>query len=256
MVKKIFAVILLLVIVALAGITYYVSSMDWNVYKQDIAYKFSEATGKKIEFNGPISVSLLPQPKMSANDIVISNNEDNKLAKIQTMNTSVDLLSILQGKPTIKSMTFEKAEIWIEQNKDGSFNWQNNSNKHLSDTMNNANLQNLTLHDTTIYYQNKAVDVKFQLNNVTADVQASSITGPYKVYGTFTKENEHFGISMSLGSISSLDDIDVTFGVTHPSTNSSFKFDGSFNPDSHNLQGILSGESEKTADFVNNIEFN
>ena len=27
--------------------------------------------------------------------------------------------------------------------------------------MNNADLQNLTLHDTTIYYQNKAVDIKF-----------------------------------------------------------------------------------------------
>lgn len=256
MVKKIFAVILLLIIVAFAGLTYYVSSMDWNVYKQDIADKFSEATGKKIDFKGPISVSLLPQPKMSANDIVISNNENKELAKIQTMNTSVDLLSILQRKPTIKSMTFEKAEIWIEQDKDGSFNWQNNSNKHFSDTMNNADLQNLTLHDTTIYYQNKAVDIKFQLNNVTADVQASSITGPYKVYGTFTKENEHFGISMSLGSISSLDDIDVNFGVTHPSTNSSFKFEGSFNPDSHNLQGNFSGESEKTADFVNNVAGN
>ena len=120
MVKKIFAVILLLIIVAFAGLTYYVSSMDWNVYKQDIADKFSEATGKKIDFKGPISVSLLPQPKMSANDIVISNNENKELAKIQTMNTSVDLLSILQRKPTIKSMTFEKAEIWIEQDKDGS----------------------------------------------------------------------------------------------------------------------------------------
>lgn len=253
MIKKIVLGFVLIIIIAMAGLTYYVSSMDWNIYKNNIANKVSELTGKAIVINGKISVSLFPQPKMSADNIAVYNSSDTQhpLAKIQKLDTSVDMFSLLRGRPDIKSLTLDKAEIWINQDSSGAFNWQNSKDERISETVLSSNLQNMTLHDTTVHYNNAGLDFGFDLNNVTADIQAASITGPYRLYGNFIKDNDHFGIALDLGSVSSLESIDVGFAITHPTTDSKLVFEGIFNPDKHDIKGELSGESQKTADFVN-----
>ena len=48
MFKKIFFGIVLVVILAFGGLTYYISNLDWNSYKGKIADKFLEITGKEI----------------------------------------------------------------------------------------------------------------------------------------------------------------------------------------------------------------
>ena len=57
----------------IGGLSAYVSTVDWNTYKNDIAEKFSEITGKKIEFSGSIDVQILPQPTLSAKNVKIIN---------------------------------------------------------------------------------------------------------------------------------------------------------------------------------------
>ena len=49
MFKKIFFGLLLFAVLAFGGLTYYISTLDWNAYKKDIADKFSELTGKDID---------------------------------------------------------------------------------------------------------------------------------------------------------------------------------------------------------------
>ena len=93
MAKKIILIFLGIIILAVAGIAGYIMMVDWNTHRQEIADKFSEITGKKIEFSGPISVELLPQPTLNAKNVKVvnPNNTTEVLATIDNMNTIVSL---------------------------------------------------------------------------------------------------------------------------------------------------------------------
>ena len=52
MFKKLFFGSLVVVVLAVVGATVYLNMIDWNQHKAAIAKQFSEATGKKVAFNG------------------------------------------------------------------------------------------------------------------------------------------------------------------------------------------------------------
>ena len=254
MIKKIILVILLLIILAFGGLVFYVSTMDWNKYKTDIAEKFSELTGKDIDIKGAISVSLLPQPNMKARSVSIYNRGDktNALASVNKMDMSVSLLSILSGTPDINSLSLSDAEIWIEQDENGHLNWSP-SGKDTALKTEKTNLRSLNLQNADIHYENKSADLKFDFKDINAEIQASAIDGPYRMDGNFIRNNDHFAIAVGIGSLSSLDGIETNFSISHPASESFLRFDGIYNPQEHNIKGDFSGGSKKPAHFINNL---
>ena len=77
--------------------------------------------------------------------------------------------------------------------------------------------------------------------------------GPYRLDGNFIKGGDHFAIAVGVGSLSSLDGVEINLSVAHPATESSFRFDGTYNPQEHNIKGDFSGGSKKTAQIINTL---
>ena len=71
MFKKIFFTLIILAVLAFGGLSAYVSTIDWNKHKNKIAEQFEEISGKKVVFDGPVSLSFFPSPNLSAKDIKI-----------------------------------------------------------------------------------------------------------------------------------------------------------------------------------------
>ena len=71
--KKLLLFLLALVVFAVVGVSVYVSTIDWNQHKNVIAQQFSEATGKRIVFEGPVSFKFLPTPYLNASNVKILN---------------------------------------------------------------------------------------------------------------------------------------------------------------------------------------
>ena len=76
MLKKILLGLFLVIILVFGGLTYYVSTLDWNTYKSKIADKFLEITGKEIDFAGSLNVSLFPEPHIIADNVSVYNQGD------------------------------------------------------------------------------------------------------------------------------------------------------------------------------------
>ena len=74
MFKKIFITLFVLIILALGGASYYVSTIDWNNYKNKITAQLEDVTGKKIVINGKIDLTFFPKPHLSATNIKIYNS--------------------------------------------------------------------------------------------------------------------------------------------------------------------------------------
>lgn len=255
MAKKIILIFLGIIILAVAGIAGYIMMVDWNTHRQEIADKFSEITGKKIEFSGPISVELLPQPTLNAKNVKVvnPNNTTEVLATIDNMNTIVSLQSLLKGTPDIQSMSLVGAEIWVNINEEGVLNWQSyKKSAEFNETdANNTRLQSLNIQNALLHFNNEAANLKFDLSQFNADIQADSLMGPYRLDGNFVKEQDHFGVAVSLGNFSGLSDVTVNFAITHPKSESFLRFDGTYMPNERTYKGDFSGGSKHTADFAN-----
>ncbi len=253
MLKKIVFGILLIGILVFAGITYYVSNLDWNTYKDTISQKFFELTGKQITFGGQLNISLLPQPVMKAENISIYNQgkKDKPLATIKTLETSVTLSSLLNEAPDITSLTLSDAKVWIEKEENGKYNWAHSDNEVSNLTSQKTNLHKLSLQNATFYYENKAADINLVLEKLNAELQTAAYDGPYRLDGNFSNNNEHYAIAIGVGSLSSIDGIEINFSLSHPSSESFFRFDGTYNTQEHNVKGDFSGGSQKTAQFIN-----
>lgn len=253
MVKKIILIFLGIVIVAVGGLFAYISMVDWNTHRQDIADKISEITGKKIEFSGPISVELLPQPTLSAKNVKIINPNRNAevLATIDSLNTVVSLQSLLKGTPDIRSLSLVGAEVWVNINENGELNWQNYNKSSFSNSDRNTKLQSLNIQNALVHFENAAEKMQFDLSQFNADIQAETLAGPYRLDGNFMKNQDHFGVALNLGSFSGLNDVTVNFAITHPKSESYLRFDGTYMPNEQAYKGDFSGNSKQTADFAN-----
>ena len=252
MFKKIFLGILLLLIIACGGAAFYVSTIDWNKYKGDIAQKFSELTGKDIKINGSVNISLLPHPSLKAHDVSVYNkgDEKNALASVKKIDMSVSLASVLEGTPDINSLSLNNAVIWVKQNEKGKLNWSFSGGEKSPDA-GKTSLQTLSLQNATFHYENESADIKFDIKKINAEIQAAEIGGPYRMDGNFIKDNDHFAVAVGIGSLNSLDGIETNLSISHPASESYFRFDGMYNPQDHSIKGDFSGGSKKTAKFVN-----
>lgn len=252
LVKKIILIFLGIVVLAAGGLVTYVSMVDWNKYRQEIADKFSEATGKKIEFSGPIRVELWPQPTLNAKNVKIvnPNNMDDILATIDSLNTSISLKSLLKGTTDVRSLSLVGAEIWVRINEKDELNWKNYNKASGSNDV-NARLQSLSIQNALVHFENIQHNVKFDLSQFNADIQAESLAGPYRLDGNFVKNQDHFGVAVSVGDFSQLTDIPVNFAITHPKSESFLRFDGVYMPNELAYKGDFSGGAKQTADFAN-----
>ena len=244
MAKKIILIFLGVFVLAVGGLTAYVSTIDWNTHRQEIADKFSEITGKKIEFSGPISVELLPQPTLSAKNIKIinPNKTSEVLATIDSLDTKVSLRSLLKGSPDIRSLSLIGAEVWVSVDEVGEWNWKSNSAGVFNDSNINTRLQSLSIQNALVHFENTAENIKFDLSQFNADIQAETLAGPYRVDGNFIKNQDHFGVAVSLGSFSGLADVAVNFAITHPKSESFLRFDGVYMPNEQAYKGDFSGK--------------
>ncbi len=253
MIKKIILIFLGIVIAAVGGLFAYISMMDWNTHRQDIADKFSEITGKKIEFSGSISVKLFPQPTLNAKNVKIinPNRSSEVLATIDNLNTEVSLRSLLKGTPDIRTLSLVGAEVWVNINETGELNWRNYSKSSFSDSDRNTRLQSLNIQNALVHFDNAVEKIQFDLSQFNADIQADTLAGPYRLDGNFMKNQDHFGVALSLGTFSGLNDVPVNFAITHPKSESFLRFDGTYMPNEQAYKGDFSGGSKKTADFAN-----
>ena len=118
--KKLIITLFVLIVLSVGGLATYISFMDWNNHKEQIAQELSSVLGVRIDVEGNLNGVLFPKPHIEASQITIINNSNSeKLATIERLETAVSLPSLLKGKPDIESLALEGVEIWINVDENG-----------------------------------------------------------------------------------------------------------------------------------------
>ena len=253
--KKIMLILAVLIVLAAAGVSIYISTIDWNQHKDKIAAQFNDITGKKIVFDGPVSFHLLPSPKLTATDIKVYTQEessDNKpLATIKSLEADLALGPLLNGDFEVKMMSLIEPEIWFKVLSEGKLNWQTPLTETQKQSLDDIkiSLDSVLLEKAKVNFVDEKHNIDTHLDNLNGEVIAESVFGPYRIEGSYVKDKNPEGFAISLGQFSESFATSVNFVLNQPTSKSYLRFDGKVLLKNSALNGNLIIESQKFKEF-------
>lgn len=259
MVKKFLIGLILVLLVAFGGLSYYVSTIDWNRYKDKITTQIEDVTGKKVVINGRGGLKFLPTPHLNATDIAVYNPNNVKngepLAQIKEIVTDLSLLPLIHKRFVIDNMNLVDAKILVEFLNNGKTNWYS----QIGDDQNfdfagvDIAFNSIMLQNSTVHIINKELNMDITLKKLNADITAQSLSGPFRIDGNFIKDENPAGFALNVGTLSESFATSLNLVLTHPTSDSYARFDGSVLSNNSEIQGNFTVESQKPSTFLNTI---
>lgn len=255
--KKVLLVFIILILVAVGGVTVYLNNIDWNRHKDKISQQFSQATGKEVVFDGPVRFSLFPSPYLEAGDINIYNRtvkgERVLLAKIKKLVSTLSISSLIGGNFHVERMSLVEPEIFVEAYSDGKLNWLSSGGNQQDIQIDNVemSLNSVTVEKAKMHIVNADNNINALLDNMNAEIIAQSLFGPYRIEGSYVKDNSPGGFAISLGQFSESFATSVNAVISHPQSESYVRFDGTILLNNDAINGNLIFESKNPINFFN-----
>ncbi len=247
--KKVILLVLGLIIAGVAGTAVYVSSIDWNEHKDKLAERFYQMTGKKIVFGGPVSLKFMPYPSLTAQNVKILNPQDMQakpLVEVKKLVAELSSRPLLSGIFEVRRMVLDAPQINIELLDNGSLNWQASAQEELKAEI---SLNSVSLKNASVLYEDPGRDITLRLDDLSGEIMAQSLYGPYRIEGNYIKDGVPQGFAVSVGKLSDSFATSLNLVFTHPVSKSYVRFDGSFMLKNKVLNGNVIFESAKLKDF-------
>ncbi|MDP2696725.1 AsmA family protein [Thalassospira sp.] len=268
--KKILAVIGALLVVVIAALLIIPSMIDWNSYKSQISTAVRDATGRTLDIRGDLSMSLLPFPALSVNDVALSNvpgATDAEMVSVQEVRVSVALMPLLTGNVQVTEISLIDPVIAIETFADGNNNLvfgpamadgsdagnivgpdtstgdapapQQSAEPARSsdgDLASSVQIDRLSVENATIIYRSPGSEERIE--GLTLDVTAGSLNGPLKGEGYVFYRGIPLTFNLDVGQISQTSAFPVALRVGIDKVKGSFDIGGQVD-----LSGDLPGFS-------------
>ncbi|WP_341747324.1 AsmA family protein [Candidatus Tisiphia endosymbiont of Dascillus cervinus] len=120
-----YSVALLILIIVILLITPLFISLE--SYKRLASDKVKEITGRELQINGDITISLLPTPTITIKDVTLTslpNAHYPSLLEVKEVSASLSILSLLKGKIDISTIEINKPVVNLERMRNGVASWE------------------------------------------------------------------------------------------------------------------------------------
>lgn len=262
--KKFLLAVVVLLLVAAGALAILIYSIDWNEHKAKISEQFSEATGKKVVFSGPVELKFLPSPYLTAQDIKIYSEKTEipqPLAEVERLVAKLSWGPLLKGEFNVEHMTLQHPTIRMKIMEDGSLNWSGELSAEQKQKMAETQVKfdSLSIEKATLTFDDPKRGIDWKFDNLSAEVMADSLLGPFHIEGSYMKDNNPAGFAFVVGRITENMNTSINVRITNPATQTMFWFDGSVMPKNDVITGNLNFESKQLMSFVNenfkNVKF-
>jgi uncharacterized protein involved in outer membrane biogenesis len=210
----------ILVCLVLAGLVLAPKFIDLNRFKEPVVAELVALTGRTLELRGPLSLSLLPGPTVTARDVRLANPpgaavED--MVRLRAVEVKLAFWPLLARRAEIRSATLVEPEIDLERAASGAGNWQfdrrttSGANEPgASEAMMRAlAVDRVTIEDGAVTYRSGAAIERFE--HINATVTAGGPAGPFTAAGEFVSRGAALSVEARSGA---LDAADVPFQAT------------------------------------------
>lgn len=252
--KKIIFSVFFLIVFCVIGAAVYIVNTDWiSQHKDKITEQFYNATGKIMRFDGDVAFKFLPSPYLRANNVKIFNNENSletPIIEIRSLDAEVALSPLFKGEFEVTSMEMRGVKFNIDWDK--GFSWQSDlsADQRVQAENSKLSLNSVQVKDAELFFKSEENNLDFHLTNLNGEITAESMFGPFRIEGNYLKGGTPQGFALTIGRLTETAATSVGLAVTHPASNSYFRFDGSFQPSNKVINGNVIVESDSLSKFA------
>lgn len=183
------------------------SFIDWNQYKTQIVTTASNFSGRTVTINGDLSLTVLPSPSFSAEDVSVSNVEGGQATNfitLRSVDVNVAFFPLLRGEVQVKKFILIEPVVAIEIDENGNGNWEIGNDEGGQDndsSTTDLSFEQFQIENGQISYQDISEGTQELVRMINADVTIDSLQGPFAVDGDARYKNLPVSIDLMVGTI-------------------------------------------------------
>lgn len=178
-----------LVVVALFAALIAPFFVDWTSFRQDFEREASRIMGKPVVVHGSVDARILPFPSVTLNDVRVGQAENGEpLIQVAHFSMDAELAPFLSGEAFIFDMRVEQPRAKIRLLPDGTLDWARG--RRAAIPAKTVVLENVEITDGQIDFIDEQTGRTRHVSNLSADLSAKSLAGPWRVEGRAAIDGE------------------------------------------------------------------
>ncbi len=185
------------------------SFFDLNQYKPQIIAEVKKATGRDLVIDGPISLSLLPLPKVGVTGVKFFNVPGAKnpnMVEVKSVTVRPSVLALLVGDIEVSEVTLVEPKIVLEINAEGKPNWEFTPSVAEAkpaapkpESPKPISLGKLVIENGTLIFSDSKAGISVVADKANLSASVGSLDGPYTLAGSATVNDKPLKIDLSVG---------------------------------------------------------
>jgi uncharacterized protein involved in outer membrane biogenesis len=203
--KKLGIVAGILLVFLVGGALVAPSFVDWNKYKTEIETTASDLSERTVKINGNLSLSILPSPAFSAENVSVSNVQGgvaDTFVTLKSVDVNVAFFPLLSGDFQVKKFILVEPVIALEVDENGKGNWEFGSEGDAeSSSAAELSFEQFQIKNGQISYQDLSTGFQELLRGINAEVTMDSLNGPFEIDGDVRYKNLPVSAKVMVGTI-------------------------------------------------------
>ncbi|MGH6980107.1 MAG: AsmA family protein, partial [Stellaceae bacterium] len=215
-------VVVVIVILAIVAVPFFLSA---DAYKDQILSRVRDATGRDMTIGGPLSLSLFPDVRVEASDVVLANAPgaaSPAMAKLKKLDVAVKLIPLLSGRFEVERLSLVDPRIELEIDANGRPSWsfaesaaalpapapgavppKNPSMMGLA-ALSRLAVKDVSISNGDIVLLDRRTNQREELTDVALTVSAPSLDAPFTMSGSATWRGQKVTIAAKLDNTGAL----------------------------------------------------
>ncbi len=213
--RKLLYILVGVVVLFVAAIVAVPLLVDVNDYKDEIVAQVRKQTGRDMAIDGPIKLSVLPSPVVTAENVRLANiagSPERDMAQIKSLRVSVAALPLLSGTIDVTQVSFVGARIVLERAADGRVNWEfamaadtNTDSSKKDKSSDSLAVRDVTVEDGTLIFRDAVANSTLQFDKLDARVRADTLRGPFDARLSFESKGIPVSAELRTGDLRASD---------------------------------------------------
>ena len=207
MLNRLFIIVGLIAILALAAAFVVPNFIQWGDYRERLQAMASETLGAPVEITGDIKFSLLPNPKLNFSTVVVGTAEK-PVMTVEAVQAEFSLVDFFRDRYALTRLELIQPAIDLRIGADGSLESGVTLAEQVSTS--NVSIANAQIVDGTVRLADARSGETFSAANVDGELRLEAVRGPFAFQGTAEVGGAPYGLRFATSALREDDVTQVT----------------------------------------------
>ncbi len=169
--------------------------VDWDAERDVMAAHLTQWLGRPVSLSGPVSLRLLPAPKLRLGALAIGGSAGQSTVSARDVKLDLAVMPLLQGRFELTKASFDHVQLKLVQDAAGSFNLPIPATNRLKGVA----LKALQMRDGVVFLVKPDGTPLLTLHHLDVSAQAASLLGPFTASGSVASPQGPLHFDLSTG---------------------------------------------------------